>query len=112
MTLDEKVKAVLEDECCLDITSFFNIKGLKRAYIGLADYDCSRGDYEIYCNHHIKKEELEDYLLEIIPKIEKNLKDGFLGLDTQSVVFEFEGTDGKDKSICINSSEWLSVYLD
>ena len=102
MTLNEKVEAVIGNECLLDITP----------YIGLAEYDCRTHTYETYCNHYVEKEDLRDYLLKKIPEIETSLKDGHLGLDTETIILEFEGTDGKDKTISLNSSEWLSFYTN
>ena len=70
MTLNEKVEAVIGNECLLDITPYIGIKGLKKAYIGLAEYDCRTHTYETYCNHYVEKEDLRDYLLKKIPEID------------------------------------------
>lgn len=112
MTLNEKVESVIGNECLLDITPYIGIKSLKKAYISLAEYDCRTHTYETYCNHYVEKEDLRDYLLKKIPEIETSLKDGHLGLDTETIILEFEGTDGKDKTISVNSSEWLSFYIN
>ncbi len=120
MTLNEKVEAVIGNECLLDITPYIGIKGLKKAYIGLAEYDCRTHTYETYCNHYVEKEDLRDYLLKKIPEIPVYATPFALALirgklDEHGILNSselHEGTDGKDKTISLNSSEWLSFYTN
>lgn len=90
-----------------EITDYLTIPSLLHAYIVVAD--TGDGKYEMLDspNHWISSEqELNEYLEETIKTIEKNMREGFLGLGIQPVTLVFDG----GVELEIESTESLSLF--